>query len=72
MVKFTQFVTLKELKEKSTFLNIPAKTFEAGDFPNIFGSFGGDFSRFWDFLGLFSYKNVSNKTRVSETNKSTV
>ena len=49
MVKFTQFVTLKELKEKSTFLKIPAQTFEAGDFLNIFGSFGGGFSRFWDF-----------------------
>ena len=52
MVKFTQFVTLKELKEKSTFLKIPAQTFEAGDFLNIFGSFGGGFFKVLGFLRL--------------------
>ena len=30
------FVTFKELLEKSTFLNLAAQAFEAGDFLNIF------------------------------------
>ena len=52
MVKFTQFVTLKELKEKSTFLKIPAQTFEAGDFLNIFGISWGGFFKVFGFLRL--------------------
>ena len=33
------FVTFKELQEKSTFLKITAKTFKAADFLNIFLKF---------------------------------
>ena len=32
MLKFTQFCNLKELQEKSEFLEIAAQAFEAGDF----------------------------------------
>ena len=39
MLKFTQFVTFKELWEKSAFLKIAAEAFEAEDFLNIFLSF---------------------------------
>ena len=39
MLKFTQFVTFKDLQLKSAFLKITAKEFEAGDFPNIFLTF---------------------------------
>ena len=35
------FVTFKELQEKSAFLKIAAQAFEAGDFLNIFFRFFG-------------------------------
>ena len=52
MLKFTQFVTFRELWGKSTFLKIAAEAFGAEDFLNIFLSF-------WGFLGSFSYKKFS-------------
>ena len=42
MLKLLNFVTFKELQEKSAFLKIPAQAYEAGDFLNIF-------LRFWGF-----------------------
>ena len=52
------FVTFKELWEKTTFLKISAQAFEAGDFLNVFLRFLG----FWDSFSSkhFSYvkKNV--------------
>ena len=39
MLKFTQFVTFRELWGKSTFLKIAAEAFGAEDFLNIFLSF---------------------------------
>ena len=56
MLKCTQFVTFKELYEKSAFLKIAAHTFEAGDFLNIF-------LRHWSFWG-FCYKNLPYKKNV--------
>ena len=43
-------------KKNSAFLKIVAKTFEAGDFLNIF-------VRFWAFRGSFSYKKFSYKKK---------
>ena len=54
----TNFVTSKELQEKSAFLKIATQVFEAGNFVNIV-------LRFWGFWGSFSYKSLSYKKRCT-------
>ena len=65
---------MEELKEESAFSKIPAETFEAGDFLNIFGFFlgGGIFQGFEIFEAHFLIKVFLIKKHLSETNKSTV
>ena len=58
MLKYTNFLTFKELYEKSVSLNIAAKAFVAWDFLKI--SLWS-----WGFWGSLSYKNFSyRKKRV--------
>ena len=49
MLCLLNFVTFKQLWEKSAFLKIAAEAYKARDFLNIF-------LRLWSFWGSFSYK----------------